>query len=204
MGGLRYKHLGTVPKSIGLLVVFTEFKVARCSRKCFTQGRPLRDGEWFYSVVIEDGDDLTRREYSAEAWTGPPEGTVGWWKGRMPQAGARKLVLAPDPVLVDVLRGLDDSENRRQLRYLLALMLLRRRVVSLVPAHYSSHTTHSAREDQSQKGLDPHDSAEQTMTVKVNADHSEITVAVCSISQRDVETLEAALQELLYCEASDA
>ncbi len=180
--------------------MFTEFKVARCSRKCFTQGRPLRDGEWFYSVVIEDGDDLTRREYSAEAWTGPPEGTVGWWKGRMPQAGARKLVLAPDPVLVDVLRGLDDSENRRQLRYLLALMLLRRRVVSTVPTHFSAQ---SPKEPQTQNGVPAIDSTEQTMTVRVNADHSEITVAVCSISQRDVEKLEAALQELLYCEASD-
>lgn len=180
--------------------MLTEFKVARCSRKCFAQGRPLRDGEWFYSVVIEDGEDLTRREYSAEAWTGPPEGTVGWWKGRMPLAGARKLVLAPDPVLVDVLRGLDDSENRRQLRYLLALMLLRRRVVTTVPASFNDH---AVQEVASQSSVAPAGSPESTMTVRVNADQSEITVTVCSISKRDIESLESALQDLLYCEASD-
>ncbi len=193
--GLRYKLRDEIASTNRWLVVFTEFKVARCSRKCFAQGRPLRDGEWFYSVVVEEGEDLSRRDYSAEAWTGPPAGSVGWWKGRMPQAGARKMVLAPDPVLVDVLRGLEDSEARRELRYLLALMLLRRRVVTLVPGADSSKL---GGQEPEPKQPDP------TMTVRVTADNSEITVAVCAIAQRDVANLETALQELLYCEASDS
>ena len=44
-----------------------EYKVGRCTQQCYTLQRPLRSGEWYYSVVVEEGDDLQRREYSAEA-----------------------------------------------------------------------------------------------------------------------------------------
>lgn len=161
--------------------MLADFKVNRCSRRCYSQSRPLRDGEWYFSVVLENGDDLTRRDYSAEAWMGPPEGVVGWWKGRMPVAGARKLVLAPDHVLVDLLRGLGDSVQRQPLRYLLALMLLRRRIVSSV----------SKKDDPG------------PINLRVNADGSEIEVIPCNVSRGQTEELEVALQELLYCEAPE-
>ena len=162
--------------------MLADFKVNRCTRKCYTLSRPLRDGEWYYSVVIENGDELIRRDYSAEAWTEPPPGTVGWWRGRMPLIGTRKLVLAPDPVLVDLLRSLGDSIDRRPLRYLLALTLLRRRVVTVVEGKTEA--------------IEP-----ASLRLRVQSDGAEIDVTTCSISSRDAEELQWALQELLYCEA---
>jgi hypothetical protein len=159
--------------------VLADFKVNRCSRRCHALSRPLKDGEWYYSVVVESGDDLVRRDYSAEAWTGPPEGTVGWWKGRMPEAGTRKLVLAPDPVLIDLLRGLGDSPDRQPLRFLMALLLLRRRVVTEL------------------------ETIDNTMRLRVNADNSELEIVICKISTRQTEELQSALQDLLYCEAAE-
>jgi len=167
--------------------VLADFKVNRCSRRCYALSRPLRDGEWFYSVVIEDGEELIRRDYSAEAWTQPPEGSIGWWKGRMPLAGSRKLVLAPDPVLVDLLRGLGDAVERRPLRYLLALTLLRRRVVTSVDAPPNASSL----------------AGEKVVRLRVNADGSEVDVVTCPISRSQTDELQAALQELMYCEASE-
>lgn len=176
--------------------MLADFKVNRCTRRCHALARPLRDGEWFYSVVIEQGDDLVRHDYSAEAWTQPPEGAVGWWKGRMPLAGTRKLVLAPDPVLVDLLRGLGDSPERRPLRYLLALTLLRRRVVSVVEARTDQPPSSSS--SLAAPPLEP-----SALRLRVIADGSEIDVATCTISRQQTEALETALQELLYCEAAE-
>ena len=81
-----------------------EYKVSRCTRRCFTQDRPLREGEWYYSVVIEDGDEFQRRDYSAESWSEPPEEAIGWWKCRMPTKDQKKLVPAPPAVLIQLLR----------------------------------------------------------------------------------------------------
>lgn len=174
--------------------MLADFKVNRCTRRCHALARPLRDGEWFYSVVIEQGDDLIRRDYAAEAWTEPPEGTVGWWKGRMPAAGTRKLVLAPEPVLIDLLRSLGDSVERRALRYLLALTLLRRRVVSVVENRTAPFGS---------AALDRPSAVPATLRLRVLSDGSELDVASCVISRRQTEELEAALQELLYCEAAE-
>ena len=174
--------------------MLADFKVNRCSRRCHALSRPLRDGEWYYSVVIEAGEELIRRDYSAEAWTQPPEGTVGWWKGRMPLAGSRKLVLAPDPVLVDLLGGMGDSVERRPLRYLLALTLLRRRVVTCV----------EFKPEPPSLGVDRSETAaEKTLRLRVHADGSEIDIVTCAISRSQTDALHASLQELMYCEAPE-
>ncbi len=106
-----------------------EYKVNRCTRRCYAEDRPLREGEYYYSVVIESGDDYERRDYSASAWSAPPERAVGWWKNRMPKSTEKKVVLAPNEVLVDLLRQMAHFPDKAASRYLLALMLMRRKIV---------------------------------------------------------------------------
>jgi hypothetical protein len=166
--------------------VLAEYKVNRCSRRCCVEDRPLREGEWYYSVVIEDGEELIRREYSANAWTEPPDGTVGWWKCRMPQSGQRKMVLAPDPVLVETLRQMEHDDQRKPLAFLLALTLLRRRIVKMVPADSPANPA-----------------LPKTMRLQVATDGSEIEIEEYTITRRQTETLTEALQELLYVEAAE-
>jgi hypothetical protein len=183
----------TTPHCVHLIVLH-EYKVNRCSRRCYVQERPLRDGEWYYSVVIQDDEDFIRRDYSAEAWTEPPEGTIGWWKGRMPEAGARKLVLAPDAVLVDLLRQMGDAEQQGALRYLLALTLLRRRVLRLKPTgEASALSVEGAASDE----------PDNWMRLQVVADGSEIDVRQWQITRGQTDSLSEALHEVLYCEATD-
>lgn len=159
-----------------------DYKVGRCSRRCFAQDRPLRPGEWFYSVVIEDDQgDLTRRDYSQEAWTEPPEAALGWWKGRMPQSGTRKLVLAPDAVLIDLLRQLKGDPERGELAYLMALLLLRRRVVRPLEGRAAS-----------EPGV---------LAVETIADGARLDVTEREIRPADAVRLRDELNELLYCEA---
>ena len=163
-----------------------EYKVGRCTRQCHALQRPLRSGEWYYSVVVEDGEDFKRREYSAEGWTEPPENAVGWWKSRMPVSDEKKMVLAPPEVLVDLLRQMDEVPGREKSRYLLALMLLRRRVLKAA----------QGVQDQTNQGV-------ESLRVEVATTAEVIEIPVPSITRGEAESLKDELNELLYCEAEE-
>jgi len=164
-----------------------EYKVSRCTRRCFTQQRPLREGEVYYSVVIDSDESFERRDYSAEAWEGPPEDAIGWWKNRMPTAERKKLVLAPPEVLIDLLRRNADRPEQAKSRYLLALMLLRRKQLREVP---SKDTPLQGDEGEAAKFLH----------VEVRADKSQIQIPIAQVSRREVEALTEELNSLLYCD----
>jgi hypothetical protein len=150
--------------------------------------------------VVVEGDDeetLIRNDISAQAWQGPPEGTLGWWKSRMPEAGARKLKLAPDAVLVDLLRQSSEvivAEGEQvakpmaapgltgPLRYLLALMLLRRRLIQPVSKPSS-------------------ELPENLQEFELVEDGSRVFVAQYQFSAAAAKALGEQLTELLYCEA---
>lgn len=110
-------------------MLFTEYENQRCTRRCAATGRELAPGEPFYAVLLAEGDSFQRRDYSQEAWTGPPEGpVVGWWQSRMPSAEPRKARLAPNEVLLELFHQLQQPPPRPAMLYVVALLLLRRRV----------------------------------------------------------------------------
>lgn len=160
-----------------------EYKVSRCSRQCHALNRPLREGEWYYSVVLESGEEYIRQDYSAESWTEPPEGAIGWWKNRMPTADEKKLVLAPTEVLIDLLRQMENFPAKAKSRYLLALMLMRRKILRPAPVV---------------AGKPP---SPDVLRVEVAVDGSLIEVPTCEISRSESDALRDELNELLYCEA---
>jgi hypothetical protein len=172
-----------------------EYKVGRCSRQCYHEKRPLKEGEWYYSVVLmSDDDDYQRRDYSSDAWEGPPEGSLGHWKCRMPIAGEKKLVLAPRAVLIDLLRQMESIPEQSKTRFLLALILLRRRFVRLCDGP-------TASKDPAE---DPKDAPMvKVMHLEVVDDGSTIDVVECDIARSEAESLSESLSELLYCEASE-
>jgi hypothetical protein len=106
----------------------TEFEVGRSSRNCATTERQFEPGEDFFSTLVEDGDDLIRHDYAREAWSGPPEDIVGWWKSTMPMPDAHKVHWAPNDVLLDYFERLENDTQQLDMRYIMALLLVRRRV----------------------------------------------------------------------------
>lgn len=172
-----------------------EYKVNRCTRRCHTLNRPLNEGEWYYSVVSESGDDYARHDYSAESWNGPPENAIGWWKCRMPTANEKKLVLAPPEVLIDLLRQMEQFPTKAKSRYLLALMLMRRKL--LRPASKDAVVDTPAQESTEEE------TNREWMNVEVISDGSVIHVEVCEVTRSESESLRDELNELLYCEAEE-
>ncbi len=175
-----------------------EYKLSRSSRQCYLQKRPLKEGEWYYSVLtLGESDQFERRDYSVEAWQGPPEQAVGYWKCRMPLSGPKKMVLAPREVLVDLLRQMESVPEQSKTRYLLALLLLRRRYVRMADPP-GTPSQRQAAEDEIAAAVDI-----PMLHLEVIDDGSTIDVPQCVIARNETESLSEALTELLYCEASD-
>ena len=109
-----------------------DIRLHRPRGTCAVTGRTFAPGENFFSALVRAPGGLDRLDVAAEAWSGPPEKTLAWWRSAYPAAGSTGPELAPVDVLLDVLEELEGRPADAPLRYLLALQLLRRRVLRIV------------------------------------------------------------------------
>jgi hypothetical protein len=111
-----------------------DWEVSRTTGKCAASDRPLAEGEAYYAVLLETPAGLERRDYSEEAWSGPPEGTFCYWRGRVPIREKKPGTYAVDTaILSQLFVQLEEaaSESRQQLRFVLALLLMRKRLLKV-------------------------------------------------------------------------
>lgn len=108
-----------------------DFEVQRSSRRCAATDLPLEPGDVCYSVLEFRGAEVIRQDYSSAAWTDPPSGAFAWWRTRIPEPSAKKIKLAPNDVLLELFDQLADEPLQQDMRYVLTLLLLRRRVFRL-------------------------------------------------------------------------
>jgi hypothetical protein len=120
-----------------------DYEQARCTRRCTVTGRELGPGETVYSVLLAEGAKLVRHDYAAESWEGAPEGAVGWWKSQLPQRDAKRIHWAPNDVMLDLLEQLADDQPHADMRYILALLLVRRRVCRLEESEHDEQNHES-------------------------------------------------------------
>jgi hypothetical protein len=114
-----------------------EYKIESSARRCATCERPFGVGEEYYSAVVETEEEarLARRDFCPACWQPDTQTFFSFWKTSVP---------APEPTrgprLIDFTRLLglferlgesEDGENLR-FRYVLALVLMRKRRLRLV------------------------------------------------------------------------
>lgn len=109
----------------------TAFEVSRPAGQCSVSGRPLTEGEAFYSVLIETAEGFERRDIAEDCWTGPPEDSFCHFKTRLPKKTERRKVFVDDAVLLDFFRrlGETDEPGKLRFRFVLALILMRKRLL---------------------------------------------------------------------------
>ena len=108
-----------------------DYEIPRCTRHCSITGRELTPGEVYYSAVVAEGAELVRRDFSREAWKGPPEKVVGWWNAQITGVDAKRMHWAPNDVMLQLFEQLEGQQEKLAMRYVLALLLVRRRVMRL-------------------------------------------------------------------------
>lgn len=86
-----------------------------------------------YSVLREVDGETIRLDYSEQGWTGPPEGTIGHWRCRVPPPESEKpKPLDPDSLLEHFERMLESANPaQEQMCYVIALLLMQKRRLQL-------------------------------------------------------------------------
>lgn len=108
--------------------------IARGARACAGTGAEIPPEVPYYSALLENDDGFERKDFCAEAWPGvEKDGFFSYWKnkGYAPRGSARQPV-DYDRILdfFDALAG-SGSPDRQLFRYVLALVLVRRRRLRL-------------------------------------------------------------------------
>ena len=108
-----------------------DFEVQRFTRKCAQTDRELQPGDVFYSVLVAEGAAVVRRDYLADTWEGPPPNAIGLWKSQVPDVHNKKMHWAPNDVILHYFEQLASEPDKADIRYVLALLMVRRRIVRL-------------------------------------------------------------------------
>lgn len=110
-----------------------EYNVKPVGRICAGTGQELMPGSLCHSVLVEKDGDLLRLDYSEAGWTQPPHGLLAHWRCEVPEASAAvKKSLDVDDLMRQFEQLSDEaSPAQDKFRYVLALLLLRRRRLKL-------------------------------------------------------------------------
>lgn len=110
------------------------YQIDRPSGQCAATGRTLEPGETFVAALVEDeSGGLRRLDFSVEAWeAGPPPHTCfGVWRTTVPEPTRKRKPFVDDEVLMNLLRRLEDADQRQRLafRFVLMLILMRKKLL---------------------------------------------------------------------------
>jgi hypothetical protein len=117
---------------VGPEITMTDYQIQN-SRRCSATGRELKPGERFFSVLIDEGGKFVRQDYSQEGWPGPPRGALGYWQGRLSSRDAPRRPPLDEETLLECFHRLEgeDGPDKVRFRFVLALLLLRRKRLRL-------------------------------------------------------------------------
>ncbi len=106
-----------------------DYQIQPNSRRCAATGRELKPGERYFTALLEEDRQFVRRDFSNEAWQGPPSGAFSFWMGRVPTSTEKIKPRFDDDLLEDCFNRLEGQTDPKRVnfRYVLALLLLRRR-----------------------------------------------------------------------------
>lgn len=110
----------------------SDFEISRATGKCAATGREFQENEFYHAVLFESAEGFERRDYALEAWEGPPDNCVCHWKARVPPKQKKPATITVDSsILINLFCRLEDesSEMRQKFRFVLALLLMRKRLI---------------------------------------------------------------------------
>lgn len=157
--------------------VVLDFDVQKFTRVCAETGREFQPGEDFYAYLIREGGQTVRRDVCKEAWTGPPENCNAWWKSSVPDLHSKKKHWAPDDVLLHYFQETEDKPDEQDVRYLLTLLFIRRRLFKLVDS--------------------VHEESGESLMVTCARNDSEHTVSVVELTQERASEIQVLFSKLM-------
>jgi hypothetical protein len=110
-----------------------DYHLKPIAKTCTATGREFAPGVPCHSALVELNGKLVRFDFSEDGWTGPPDGTIGFWQSIVPEP----TETAAKPLDADALMRYfeqlceDASPAQDKFRYVVALLLLQKRRLKL-------------------------------------------------------------------------
>ncbi|HUG94074.1 MAG TPA: hypothetical protein VML55_24805 [Planctomycetaceae bacterium] len=159
-----------------------DLNVKPLGRTCAASGDDLVPGSDCFSALVERDGQLVRLDFAADAWTGPPDGALGFWRTRVPESAAPNARQFDAETLLRYFEQLSEDPNPAQerIRYVLALALLKKRRLRI----------ESTRQDG------------ETQSLELAGTRSEgpFIVRDLQLSEQDIEQLQTELNSRLAAE----
>ena len=110
-----------------------EYQFRPIGKKCAATGEDLVPGSECHSVLIEREGELQRLDFSEKGWTSPPHGALGVWTCIVPKPAEVRHEPLDTKALMTCFEQLieEASPAREGLRYILALLLVKKRRLRL-------------------------------------------------------------------------
>jgi len=111
-------------------------------KTCSKSGAKLLPGDVCYSAVVAKGNAWERIDFSRDAWQGPPEDAIGYWRSKVPPQTEPRRRLDPDALLRHFEQLCEDANPAQdKFRYVLALLLVQRRRLRITGTRSERTTT---------------------------------------------------------------
>jgi len=115
-----------------------DWNIAKSERRCARCGRGFSEEEEYYSALYDTGAEFERRDFCTACWEAPdtpPSGEpFSFWKAEVPKADQPKKLFVDNNVIFDFfcrLASEEDQPVKRNFRYILGLMLMRKKRLKL-------------------------------------------------------------------------
>lgn len=116
------------------------YELGRFTGECAHTHQPILTRDEFVAALIDSADEegrpiLRRLDFSAQAWdsTARPDGLVCFWRSLAPEPGEHRQMFVDDETLIEMVQRMEEETDsrRRGFRWILALVLLRRKMLKL-------------------------------------------------------------------------
>ncbi len=163
-----------------------EWKITKSSGQCSACHSELSAGEAFYSLLNETGEGLERRDYCPECWekaAAERSDAIFFWRTTRAERQSKKRAIDLETV-TGLFRKLADGDGttHRKIRYFLALLLMRKKIVKLLGTG--------------------HEDGVEYMTVRLKGEEESRRVANPELDKGDMEDVKAELEAMLQMELS--
>ncbi|MBE7445114.1 MAG: hypothetical protein HS132_07650 [Planctomycetia bacterium] len=157
-----------------------EWEIKRSSNGCILCNRPFSGDEEYCSALFEEGNIFIRKDFCTSCWDKDKDGwPFSFWKTKVPKKDKSAQPVINMDVLLDVFMRLEGNNetHQRNLRYVLALYLIRKKVFKL-------------------KSLKKQDKEESIILYYPKEDR-EFTVVDLNLKEEEVEAITAEMCQLL-------
>ncbi len=115
-----------------------DWEIRKRSDTCTVTQRAFAEGEFFYTALYREGDGFRREDVAEEAWTSLPAEPqpFSFWRSKfeMPPPPPAEPLAKQDAESILRLLISENAESTLNARYILALMLERKRVLKPMPS----------------------------------------------------------------------